>query len=538
MIPRYLLDFDSSAIPKYIRDVVVVGSGIAGLTAALELSKELDVSLIAKSSLDESATKYAQGGVAAAASEADSPALHFNDTIAAGGTLCDRQAVEVLVSEGADWVGELIRLGAEFDWLGDKVRLAREGGHSLPRVLHAGDATGSQIMATLLRVAKRWETLAVFEDEFAVDLATHGGRCVGVLVLGRDGLRLEFAPAIVLATGGAGQLFRITTNPRVSTGDGHAMAYRAGATLIDMEFVQFHPTALAIEEMPYFLITEALRGEGAVLLDGLGRRIMVGAHPSADLAPRDVVTRRIVETLERGEGGGVFLDARHIGSERLASRFPTIYNHCLSHRLDPGSDLIPVVPAAHYMIGGVKTDIHGQSDLPGLYATGEAAATGVHGANRLASNSLLEGLVFSKRIAHHIKKHSEDEELKEELSKAKITGDGYVRSASAFPAAEARADLQALMTEKVGPSRSAGGLEEAIEKIDRMLGVEPVAESPFEGLELTNMLTVACLIATSALERRESRGVHFRSDFPFEDPLWERRIVRNIAGEGSLHARA
>ncbi|MCL5292982.1 MAG: L-aspartate oxidase [Actinobacteria bacterium] len=537
MSPRYLINFSSERIPTAVRDAVVVGSGIAGLTVALELSKELDVSLVAKASLDETATRYAQGGIASATSPEDSPALHLEDTLEAGAGLCDRSAVEVLVTEAADWVGELMRFGADFDWLGDRIRLAREGGHSLARVLHAGDATGTEIEDTLIRVVKRWETLAVFESSFAVDLVTYGGRCAGVLVLTPSGLRLELAPVVILATGGAGQLFEVTTNPRVSTGDGYAMAYRAGATLADMEFIQFHPTALDHEEMPRFLITEALRGEGAVLRDASGERFMVGMHPLADLAPRDVVTREIMKAMDRCGAKHVFLDARHIEVGRFKSRFPTIYRRCCESGFDPATELIPVAPAAHYTIGGVKADVDGRSDLPGLYATGEAAATGVHGANRLASNSLLEGLVFSKRIARLVKAELPDEEGKEELAGLKVSCEAEREAVSRADIAELRRRLQRVMIEEVGPVRSADGLKRALQAFAEMSWVLRVGFEHADGFELQNMLTVATLITRSALEREESRGVHYRVDCPAEDPIWLRRLTRNLSEEESARAQ-
>lgn len=532
MLPRYLVDFDSGKLPVTVRDALVLGSGIAGLTAALELSKELDVALVAKSRLEETATKYAQGGIAAATSAEDSPALHLKDTLAAGGSLCDREAVEVLVNEAADWIGELIRLGADFDWLEGRIGLAREGGHSLARILHARDATGSEIEATLIRVAKRWETLVILESSFAVDLLTHGGRCVGALILTPEGLRIELAPVVIMATGGAGQLFEITTNPSVATGDGHAMAYRAGGTLVDMEFVQFHPTALDRAEMPRFLITEALRGEGAYLRDSDGNRFMVGAHPLAELAPRDVVTRAIIKAAGP-ERKKVFLDARHIGAERLSARFPTIYARCKEVGFDMGIDLVPIMPAAHYTIGGIGTDVDGRTDLPGLFATGEAAATGVHGANRLASNSLLEGLVFSKRIARTVKAQPPDEEVKEALAELHIAYKDDRPEGSKAELAGARVALQRLMTEKVGPVRSKESLLSALDEIEGLSGLLDVKFEDIEGLEMQNMLIVGKLIAQSALERHESRGVHFRTDFPVEDPAWLRHLSRNIAEETS-----
>ncbi|MBE0446552.1 MAG: L-aspartate oxidase [Actinobacteria bacterium] len=520
MVPRYLVNFDAVKIDKVITDVVVVGSGIAGLTAALEISKQFDVALVTKSELKETATWYAQGGVATAISSEDSPKLHLRDTLEAGAGLCNRDAVDVLVSDGPDRIGELIRLGTEFDWHGDRIGLSREGGHSLARILHSGDTTGSEIEATLIRTANAWQSVQVFEHRFSLDILTDNGRCVGILCLDEPTGRLvlHLAKAVVLAAGGAGQLFSITTNPPISTGDGMAMAYRAGAILADMEFIQFHPTALDQDSMPRFLITEALRGDGAFLRDCNGERFMVGRHPLAELAPRDVVTREMVNIMQRCGDDPVYLDATHIPEAVLKERFPNIWNHCSVNGINIAKDLIPVRPAAHYTIGGVKTDLNGETIIPGLYATGEVACTGVHGANRLASNSLLEGLVFSKHIANLIMHELSAEEngpvlefkLEYRMERPQID----------LNIERERRWLQRLMTDYVGVVRSEKGLEFAISQLKERDRILRAQFKSLAGFELQNMLCIAGLVARSALARRESRGVHYREDYPEPSDDW------------------
>jgi L-aspartate oxidase len=522
MIYRYLVDFDLNKINKMTSDVVVVGSGVAGLFTALEVSKQYDVAVIAKSDLKESATWYAQGGVATAISSDDSPNFHFNDTLEAGVGLCDEEAVKVLVSEASDRIGDLLALGASFDWQGDRIGLSREGGHSLARVLHAGDATGSEIESTLIRAAETWKTMHVSERRFALDLLVSEGRCVGVLSLDIDSGELvaNFAKAVILATGGYGQLFAVTTSPAVCTGDGMAMAYRAGAVLADMEFVQFHPTALDFDSMPRFLITEALRGDGAYLRSCDGERFMIDAHPLAELAPRDVVSREMVRTMKQCGGRPVYLDATHIPADRLQRKFPTIWAHCKSLGFDITQDLIPIRPTAHYSIGGIKTDLSGRTSIPGLYAIGEASCTGVHGANRLASNSLLEGLVFGKRAADDIQEHL----LKNADDPVLVTGDVYRtdRKHKDIDWSLERKLLQDMMTEHVGLVRNAEGLEQMLQKLnekERLYGIEA---DEIGGYEFQNMLCLAQLMSVAALERTESRGVHFREDFPELNNGWLR----------------
>jgi L-aspartate oxidase len=517
---RYLVDFDLNKITKLISDVVVVGSGVAGLFAALEISKQFDVSVIAKSELKESATWYAQGGVATAISSDDSPKLHLSDTLEAGADLCDKKAVKVLVNEASDRIGELIRLGASFDWQGDRIGLSREGGHRLARILHAGDATGSEIESTLIRVADAWKSIHVFERRFALDLLVDDGQCVGVLCLDTNSGELvaHFAKAVVLATGGSGQLFAVTTSPEVCTGDGMAMAYRAGAVLSDMEFVQFHPTALDIDTMPRFLITEALRGDGAYLRSCDGDRFMLEAHALAELAPRDVVSREMVKAMRRCGGKPVYLDATHISKERLKRKFPTVWAHCSSRGIDISKDMVQVRPTAHYTIGGIKTDLNGRTGIPGLYAVGEVSCTGVHGANRLASNSLLEGLVFSKRAASSIQKHlkKDKDNPVREISGKFISG----RKKAEVDWGRERVWLQEMMTEYVGLVRSEEGLNHIIDQLNLKTEIESARADTTEGFELQNMLCIARLMAGAAKMRKESRGVHYREDFPEASDMW------------------
>lgn len=528
MIPRYLVNFNSKRIKRNISDILVIGSGIAGLTVALDSSKDFDVSLITKGKLRETSTWYAQGGVATAISDEDSPELHLKDTLRAGAGLCNKKAVKTLVSEASDAIDWLVRLGAEFDLHGSGAQLAREGGHTLPRILKAKDSTGQEVEQTLVRAAEKWQSVRICERTFSVDLLIHKGRCIGALVfdLKRKRLQLELAAIVILATGGCGQLFRVTTNPSVSTGDGIAMAYRAGAKVTDMEFVQFHPTALDENRIPRFLISEALRGEGAYLKDGQGKRFMEGVHPLSELAPRDVVVREMVKVLAQTKADHVFLDARHIGKDKLTKEFPTILKRCKENGYDLTKNLVPVAPAAHYMIGGVKTDTFGRTNIEGLYACGEAAATGVHGANRLASNSLLEGLVFSHRICKDIR----------QKEKAILRRKRYIIDAGLsyktprinkrILTRKERAHLQGLMSKDAGPSRSEEQLKSLQAELDEKKVFFQRAFSNPKELELNNMVLVAGLITKTTLRRKESRGVHFRADFPKKDnKRWKRHIV-------------
>lgn len=530
-VPRYLASFDTGVLPVRRHDLLVIGSGIAGLTAALCACETRDVALVTKAGLMQTGTWYAQGGVASAISEEDSTQLHYEDTLAAGAGLCDSRAVRILVDEGPDRIQELIRIGASFDTFQGRLRLAREGGHSLARILHVGDTTGSAIQATLVGAVTEQERIRVCERCFVLDLLTHGGRCVGALVIEEDGtLAARLAPATVLASGGSGCVFDVTTNPDVSTGDGVAIAYRAGAELADVEFVQFHPTALDTDDSPRFLITEALRGEGAVLRDASGNRFMTDVHPEAELAPRDVVIRAIVDHMRKGGDTRVWLDATGIDAGVLKERFPHIWEHCAGVGIDLANDLVPVSPAAHYMVGGVRTDALGRTSVAGLYASGEVACTGVHGANRLASNSLLEGLVFSRRICGALQV---DENPVPEVD---VGGEGAgiaeqsegadAAIGDAVIADAAITDLRRAMSENAGVRRTDGSLRSVLARIETLAASIFGSPASPVACQKQNLLTVAALIAHSALVRTESRGVHYRDDFPTpNDAEWRKRVV-------------
>lgn len=505
-------------------DVVVIGSGIAGLTAALRLRERLGASskvlVVTKDRLAAGSTQWAQGGIAAALGPGDTPAEHELDTLVAGAGACDADAVRALVTEGPDAVRELIALGAQFDHDPDgELSLTREGGHHRDRIAHAGgDATGAEIQRALIAAVGRAPEIEIIKRALAVDLlldAEGGVAGLTLHVMGegqRDGVGAVRCRAVVLASGGLGQVFSQTTNPSVSTGDGMALAARAGATLRDLEFVQFHPTVMYLGpdshgQQP--LISEAVRGEGAFLVDGPpedgGVRFMQGVHELADLAPRDVVAKAIMRRMLETGRPHMWLDARHLGAAFWERRFPTILATARSHGVDPVTQLIPVAPACHYASGGVRTDLWGRSDVPGLYATGEVACSGVHGANRLASNSLLEGLVFSRRIA---------EVLPDELRPwsepaADVRTPGLV-------AAGIREELQATMSGRVGVLRTRAGLDEATVVLDKLAGAEADAVE-LHAWEAANLLTVATALTAAATLREETRGSHWREDFPERD---------------------
>jgi L-aspartate oxidase len=498
-------------------DVVVIGSGIAGLTAALRLRQHVEkVLVVTKDRISAGSTQWAQGGIAAALGPGDTPGEHAVDTLVAGAGVCDAEAVRVLVDEGPEAVRELIALGAMFDHDPDGVlSLTREGGHHRDRIAHAGgDATGAEIQRALIAAVGAAPEIEIIKHALAVDLllAEDGGVAgVTLHVMGegqRDGVGAVHCRAVVLASGGLGQVFAQTTNPAVSTGDGMAIALRAGATLRDLEFVQFHPTVMylgpdSVGQQP--LISEAVRGEGAFLVDFDGNRFMQGVHELADLAPRDVVAKAIMRRMLDTQRPHMWLDARHLGAAFWERRFPTILATARAHGIDPVTELIPVAPACHYASGGVRTDLFGRSDLPGLYATGEAACSGVHGANRLASNSLLEGLVFSRRIAEVLP--GELRPWADPAPDERSTG---------LVAGSARTDLQEVMTSRSGVLRSATGLADAAGHLDKLTGV--AAETPdVAAWETTNLVTIAGALVEAAALREETRGSHWREDFPERD---------------------
>jgi L-aspartate oxidase len=497
-------------------DAIVVGAGIAGMTAALDLAPRR-VILLSKGGLGDGSTRYAQGGIAAAVGPDDSPELHAADTIEVGGGMNDAEAVAVLTGEGAGRIADLAARGVDFDVGSGGWMLGREAGHDTRRVLHAdGDATGAEIARALTEQVLSAEHIEVIEGAFAADVVVDGGRVVGLTARrGSDEQVLLAAPAVVLATGGIGRLYANTTNPDPVTGDGLAMAVRAGARLRDVEFVQFHPTALATGRDPMSLLTEALRGEGAVLLDDRGRRFMVEVHEDAELAPRDVVAR--ANWRIRRDGGRVYLDATEAVGASFPDRFPTVFGLCMEDGIDPRFEPMPASPAAHYHMGGIATDLSGRSSLPGLWAVGETARTGAHGANRLASNSLLEGVVFGRRAALDVAASMLDPAVDASVLQAAVAP-----GPEPDPQPDIIEALREVMWDKVGVARDHEGLISALEEFDRL---EEKLERPLSVAR--NMVTAARVIASAALLRTESRGGHFRTDFPETVAWWRRPVVVN-----------
>ncbi len=497
-------------------DFLVIGAGVAGLRAAVELAPAGRVVVLAKREVTDSATQYAQGGIAAALGDEDEIGLHLQDTLNAGDGLCIQEAVKVLVEEGPERIEELIQWGTEFDRDGTRLAFGREGAHSRNRILHAhGDSTGREILRALYAKAKMLSSISVFEFEFSTGLLTDDGRVCGVRLITEKGEEGAIAAsAVLLATGGVGQLYRNTTNPPVATGDGVAMAFRAGAEARDMEFIQFHPTALYLKNAPRFLLSEALRGEGAYLRNGELLRFMPKYHEMAELAPRDVVARAIVHELEvsRMKDPVVYLDLTHLDEAHVRSRFPRIHSTCLRFNIDIATDLIPIRPAAHYSMGGVGTDLDARTSVAGLYAAGEVACTGVHGANRLASNSLLEGLVFGARAGKKMRDELRKGPARKQAAPRAAYSNGPVESAHE----EIVREIQDLMWRDVGIVRTAQGMKRAIEQLTQLA---PKVSHPHtrRAWEAQNLQSVGLLVARAALARQESRGAHYRTDFPAHD---------------------
>lgn len=525
MIPRYLVDIDMEALPVIDTDVIVIGAGIAGLFTALRAANESQsVVMVTKKSLLDSNTRYAQGGIAAVISEDDSPEYHLQDTLIAGAGLCDREAVDVLVHEGPLGVEHLIKLGTQFDTENGEFALTQEGAHSQRRILHAnGDATGYEIVRALSEKAVATPNIEVWDNHFVIDLVTADNVCYGAIVQKSNGERILLrGKATILCSGGAGQLYRYTTNPEVATGDGVAIAYRAGANIRDMEFTQFHPTSLCYPGAPRFLISEAVRGEGAYLRNIKGERFMEKYHEQQELAPRDIVARAIVSEMEETKSTFVYIDITHQSEQLIKHRFPTIYKYCLEYGLDLTSDWIPVAPAMHYMMGGVQTDLNGETNIARLFACGEVSSTGVHGANRLASNSLSEAIVFGRRIVDRIVKLDSLETMPAIVYKTE-------RQPHAMqPFVERRLKLQKVMVRYTGLKRNREGLQRGLEELNRQRAIFETVLMEREEFEFANMLTCALLTTSSALYREESRGGHYREDFPQrDDERWCKHTVIN-----------
>ena len=544
----YLLPFDPNALPEETYDFLIIGSGVAGLSCAIELEDYGSVAVITKEALGEGSTQWAQGGIAAALSPAplDSSEMHLEDTMQAGAGLCDENAVDVLVSEGPHRVRQLIARGAHFDTEpSGELKLTREAAHRASRIIHAqGDSTGREVQRSLSQSALGSSGIAVHENHVSVDFlvqndADGAPRCCGVLALDETTKTLKVfrGRATIVATGGLGALYKVTTNPPVLTADGMAMACRAGALLMDMEFVQFHPTAFAKgPNNPKFLISEAVRGEGAILLNARGERFMPKYHADAELAPRDVVSRAIAQEILDENGEFVLLDLTAHTAQEIAARFPKIYSTCVSYGIDPAQQPIPVSPAEHYMMGGIRTDLNGATNVRGLLACGEVACTGVHGANRLASNSMLEGLVFGIRTVQAAIALKAD--CPAVPRAAPFEKPPAPREYSQEEIAAARARVQELMWLRAGLVRSGDGLREAMRELDAMQREYSHPAPSREAIELANMICVSRLVVRASLEREESRGAHFRTDFPDRDDAnWQSHITLRCAADDIICER-
>ena len=530
--PRYLVSFGPKRVPHCFTDILILGGGLAGLRAALAVDPGLAVTVVTKDDLQGSSSQWAQGGIAGVVDPEDRFDNHVADTLTAGCGLCHEDVVDSVIREAPGRIAELIAWGTRFDERDGVLELGREGGHSHHRIVHAlGDATGREVMRAVIEQTRKLDNLAVWPDTFTIDLVTHEGACRGALVWNpRHGKTLVWARRTILATGGAGQLYRESTNPPGASGDGMALAWRAGAELRDMEFMQFHPTVLYIAGGSRSLITEAVRGAGAHLVDKDGRRFMPEFDPRAELAPRDVVSRAITVVMHRTHHANVFLDLSHLDPAMVRERFPGMAAICGQFGLDLARDRIPVRPGAHYMIGGVKVDASGRTDIPGLFAAGEVTSSGLHGANRLASNSLLEGLVYGARAgetaAAEVRAEAArggDEFRVPSIVQPKVAADG---GDAGLDLADIRNSLRSLMWRHVGVERSGDSLAEALATVEGWCRyVLPQQFADPQGWQLQNMLEVARLMIRGAIRREETRGVHFRGDRPDMSAAWQKHIA-------------
>ncbi|MCA9262202.1 MAG: L-aspartate oxidase [Planctomycetales bacterium] len=526
-VPRYLAPFAPNRVNHFFTDVLILGGGLAGMRAALAVDAAQDVLIVTKDAWTESNSNYAQGGIAGVLSPTDSFKSHIDDTLEAGGKLCDRRVVEAVVEAAPARINELIQWGTQFDRDGDALLLGREGGHDVPRILHAhGDATGREIMRAMIAFVQQQVNIQMWRDTFTIDLLVHDGCCRGALVWNQPNRQtMIWAKQTILATGGTGQIYRESTNPPVATGDGHAMAYRAGVELRDMEFIQFHPTVLYIAGSSRSLITEAMRGEGAHLIDTRGNRFMSRYDDRLELAPRDVVSQAIVNQMEETRSPNVFLDLSHLDAEFVRNRFPGIAATCHKFGIDIATDPIPVRPGAHYMIGGVTVDDRGRTSLPGLLAAGEVTSSGLHGANRLASNSLLEGVVYGESAG--VEASREAASMPHDWQALPLRNPEREVPEESLDLDDIRNSLKSLMWRSAGVRRTQAALQEAQKTIGHWCDYVLLRQfSSPSGWVLQNMLVVARLVIEAALIRDESRGVHFRSDYPeTDDARWLRHVT-------------
>ena len=530
--PRYLVSFGPKRVPHCFTDVLILGGGLAGLRAALAVDKRLSVTVVTKDDLQSSSSQWAQGGIAGVVDPEDRFDNHVADTLTAGCGLCHEDVVDAVIREAPGRIAELIAWGTRFDERDGSLALGREGGHSHHRIVHAlGDATGREVMRAVIEQTRKLDNLVVWPETFTIDLVTHEGVCRGALVWNpRHGKTFVWARRTILATGGAGQLYRESTNPPGASGDGMALAWRAGAELRDMEFMQFHPTVLYIAGGSRSLITEAVRGAGAHLVDKDGRRFMPEFDSRDELAPRDVVSRAITVVMHRTHHANVYLDLSHLDPKMVRERFPGMAAICGQFGLDLARDRIPVRPGAHYMIGGVKVDEMGRTDIPGLFAAGEVTSSGLHGANRLASNSLLEGLVYGARAGEAAAAEvlaegtrGDDEFHVPPIAQPKVSADG---GDAGLDLADIRNSLRSLMWRHVGVERSGNSLAEALATVEGWCRyVLPQQFADPQGWQLQNMLEVARLMIRGAIRRDETRGVHFRADHPDTSEAWRVHIA-------------